>query len=112
MHGVGVVHRDVKCENILLTGNYNVRVADFGFARFVGRGRNPGADTVCGTLAYSSPELLSGARPYNPVASDVWAVGVVLFMMANNVAPFRDKRKEDMLKKQVLTSDGSAGTSA
>lgn len=101
MHGVGVVHRDLKCENILLTDNYNVRVADFGFARFVSRGRNPGVDTICGTLMYSSPELLSGTRPYNPVATDVWAIGVVLFMMSNNVAPFRDKKKEEIYKKQV-----------
>ncbi|XP_025204917.1 testis-specific serine/threonine-protein kinase 3-like [Melanaphis sacchari] len=101
MHSMGVVHRDLKCENILLTSNYNVRIADFGFARFVDRGRNPGADTLCGTLTYSSPELLYGKRPYNPVFSDVWAIGVVLFMMANNKAPFRDKTKEEIHRKQV-----------
>lgn len=101
MHGVGVVHRDLKCENILLSRNYNVRIADFGFARFVAHGRNPGADTVCGTITYSAPELLYGPRPYNPVIADVWSIGVVLFMMANNVAPFRNKNKEDIYKKQV-----------
>ncbi|VVC38410.1 Protein kinase domain,Protein kinase-like domain,Serine/threonine-protein kinase, active site [Cinara cedri] len=106
MHTAGVVHRDMKCENVLLTGNFNVRIADFGFTRFVGRGRNPGADTVCGTLAYSAPELLAGTKPYNPMAVDVWAIGVVVFMMANNVAPFRDKFKEDMYKKQVTKHFG------
>ncbi|CAH1715085.1 unnamed protein product [Aphis gossypii] len=101
MHTMGVVHRDLKCENILLTSNYNVRIADFGFARFVDRGRNPGADTLCGTMTYSSPELLFGHRPYNPVVADVWAIGVVLYMMANNMAPFRDKTKEEIHKKQI-----------
>lgn len=101
MHGEGVVHRDLKCENILLTSDYNLRIADFGFARFVGPGRNPIVETVCGTVAYSSPELLAGTRPYNPMAVDVWAIGIVLFMMANNVVPFREKHKENMYKKQV-----------
>lgn len=104
MHSMGVVHRDLKCENILLTSNYNVRIADFGFARFVDRGRNPGADTLCGTMTYSSPELLFGKRPYNPVVADVWAIGVVLYMMANNMAPFRDKTKEEIHKKQVSSN--------
>lgn len=101
MHSVGVVHRDLKCENILLTGRYNLRIADFGFARFVDRGRNPGAYTVCGTMTYSAPELLYGKRPYNPVATDVWAIGVVLFIMANNVPPFRNSNKDNLHKKQV-----------
>ncbi|XP_050431107.1 testis-specific serine/threonine-protein kinase 2-like [Adelges cooleyi] len=102
MHGVGIVHRDVKCENILLTAKLNVRVADFGFTRFVGRGRHPGADTICGTLAYSSPELVTATRPYNPVAADIWALGIVLYVMANNAMPFRDKNRDEMYKKQML----------
>lgn len=101
MHALGVVHRDLKCENILLTANYNIRVADFGFARFVDVARNSSVSTVCGTMAYSAPELLSATRPYNPMGVDVWAIGVVLFLMANNVAPYRNKRKEDIYKKQV-----------
>lgn len=101
MQALGVVHRDLKCENILLTSNYNLRIADFGFARFVDITRNPSVSTVCGTMAYSPPEVLSATRPYNPMAADVWAIGVVLFMMANNVVPFRNKRKEDVYKKQV-----------
>ncbi|XP_026808872.1 testis-specific serine/threonine-protein kinase 3-like [Rhopalosiphum maidis] len=101
MHRMGVVHRDLKCENILLTRNYNVRITDFGFARFVDLGRNPGVDTACGTMLYSSPELLSGQRPYNPVLVDVWAIGIVLYTMTNNKEPFRDKNKRAMLKKQL-----------
>ncbi|XP_025412862.1 testis-specific serine/threonine-protein kinase 2-like [Sipha flava] len=101
MHRVGVVHRDLKCENLLLTINYNVRVADFGFARFVSRGRNPRAKSICGTQTYLSPELLLGTKPYNPVVADVWAIGVVLFMMANNLPPFNDSRKKDIINKQL-----------
>ncbi|XP_050527921.1 serine/threonine-protein kinase H1 homolog [Daktulosphaira vitifoliae] len=101
MHSVGIVHRDIKCENILLTAKYNVRIADFGFTRFVGRGRHPGADTICGTLSYSSPELVSALRPYNPIAADIWALGVVLFVMSNNTTPFKDKNKDEMYKKQM-----------
>ncbi|CAI6373954.1 unnamed protein product [Macrosiphum euphorbiae] len=101
MHGVGVVHRDLKCENILLTSRYNLRIADFGFARFVDRGRNPEANTVCCTMTYSAPELLYGKRPYNPVAVDVWAIGVVLFIMCNNVPPFRNRHRKDIHRKQM-----------
>ncbi|CAI6373953.1 unnamed protein product [Macrosiphum euphorbiae] len=104
MHGVGVVHRDLKCENILLTSRYNLRIADFGFARFVDRGRNPEANTVCCTMTYSAPELLYGKRPYNPVAVDVWAIGVVLFIMCNNVPPFRNRHRKDIHRKQVSCS--------
>uniref|UniRef100_A0AAG5D1G0 Protein kinase domain-containing protein n=1 Tax=Anopheles atroparvus TaxID=41427 RepID=A0AAG5D1G0_ANOAO len=95
LHESGVAHRDVKCENILLSANFNVKLADFGFARYVTQKNRQVqmSTTFCGSFDYSAPELLKG-KPYNPKASDIWALGVVLYMMLNKSIPFKGKTRQ------------------
>uniref|UniRef100_H3C9R9 Ribosomal protein S6 kinase related n=1 Tax=Tetraodon nigroviridis TaxID=99883 RepID=H3C9R9_TETNG len=77
LHDFGIIHRDVKMENILLTDNGHLRLADFGLSRRLERGGR--AFTICGTIQYMAPEVLSGG-PYNH-AADWWSLGILLFSL-------------------------------
>jgi len=87
-HGRGVVHRDVKPENILLGAAGAVKVTDFGIARLVSGDADPGITAVgrvVGTPRYLAPEALAGAAP-DP-RMDVYAVGIVLREMVAGPEP-------------------------
>ena len=83
LHRQGFVHRDIKCENILLDRENNIKVTDFGFAKKIARNKNGGpllSETYCGSYAYAPPEILKGIA-YDPCLSEIWSMGVVLFTM-------------------------------
>ena len=87
-HGAGIVHRDVKPSNIMISNNDTVKLLDFGIAR---RFDDLGAAVTAvghmvGTPTYLAPEQIEGG-PASP-ATDVYAVGVVLFEMLTGSAPF------------------------
>jgi eukaryotic-like serine/threonine-protein kinase len=87
-HGRGVVHRDVKPQNVLVDASFGVKVTDFGIARLVGGDADPGITTlgrVIGTPRYLAPEALAGAPP-DP-RMDVFAVGVLLREMLTELPP-------------------------
>ena len=98
-HDRGIVHRDLKTANIVITADGLVKVLDFGLAEQVGSGifegstRSfavaPGASSVSGTLPYMAPEILRGeAADYR---SDLWALGVVLYESASARLPFEGR---------------------
>ena len=88
-HKVGIVHRDVKPANIMVSYGGDVKLLDFGIARRLDdlAGEVTAAGEVVGTPTYLAPEQIEG-RTTTP-ATDVYAVGVVLFEMLSGVAPFR-----------------------
>jgi serine/threonine-protein kinase len=85
-HRGGIVHRDVKPGNILLTRDGEVRVSDFGIATSVDQDTLAHADAMLGTAAYIAPERISGL-PATP-ASDIYSLGVVLYLMLAGRPPF------------------------
>ncbi|MFH0798641.1 MAG: protein kinase [Pseudomonadota bacterium] len=104
-HNRGVIHRDFKSANIVITPEERVKVLDFGLAkRFspmtgeetVTRTQesltSPGA--VVGTLAYMAPEQLRGETA--DARSDIWSLGVVLYEMASGVRPFQGKTNYEL----------------
>lgn len=101
LHGIDVVHRDLKCENLLLFKNNRVKIADFGFARSCvdADGRRILSETYCGSAAYAAPEILKGTK-YQPKAYDMWSTGVILFIIACGSMPFDDGDIRKMLKTQ------------
>ncbi len=86
-HAHGVVHRDVKPANLLLSGDGRLHVADFGVASATGAAPMTMAGTVLGTAGYLAPEETEG-KPATP-ASDRYALGVVAFELLTGERPFR-----------------------
>ena len=82
-----ICHRDIKPDNILIDSRGNCKISDFGFA-IVMESEDALTDTICGSLPYEAPELLKRER-YNPFAVDVWAMGVMLYVMLNSRLPFK-----------------------
>jgi beta-lactam-binding protein with PASTA domain/tRNA A-37 threonylcarbamoyl transferase component Bud32 len=86
-HGHGIVHRDVKPENILIARDGTVKVADFGLARAYADSYVSQAEgTVTGTVQYLAPEQIHG-EPADP-RTDLYAVGVVMFELLTGRAPY------------------------
>ncbi|CAI5516702.1 unnamed protein product [Closterium sp. Naga37s-1] len=93
LHAHGVVHRDIKSENMLLTASRRVKVADFGVARI--EAENPKDMTgATGTLGYMAPEVLD-CRPYNHRA-DVYSFGICLWEIYCCDMPFPDLDFKEM----------------
>lgn len=87
-HRIGMVHRDVKPENVLLGTDGSVKVADFGLAR-IAEGSMPTTTrgVLFGTVAYVAPEIVTVGS--SDARADVYAAGIVLFEMLTGKAPFR-----------------------
>ncbi|KAL1493961.1 hypothetical protein ABEB36_009640 [Hypothenemus hampei] len=100
-HDRGVVHRDIKCENMLMDIGWNIKLSDFGFARGHMKPKNGQpilSETFCGSYAYASPEILRGI-PYQPQFADIWSMGVVLFAMVFGRLPFDDSNYKELIKQ-------------
>ncbi|XP_041972688.1 testis-specific serine/threonine-protein kinase 1-like [Aricia agestis] len=102
LHELEIAHRDIKCENVLLTANYNVKLSDFGFSRYCvdDDERRVLSETYCGSMSYAAPEILRG-KPYHPKPTDLWSLGVILFVMLNKSMPFDNARMRKLYEQQM-----------
>ena len=100
LHSNSIFHRDLKLENILLTkdvdNNVKIKIIDFGFSIWM-------VDVYkeklfCGTNVYMAPELLL-KKPYLPGPTDIWALGVVLYVFLYRKFPFKAQTKHEIFRK-------------
>jgi len=87
VHDAGVVHRDVKSENVMVTREGRVVVMDFGIARTMGSTTLTAADAVLGTVSYMSPEQATSSHVEPP--ADVYSAGVVAYELLTGRVPFQ-----------------------
>ncbi|XP_034763460.2 ribosomal protein S6 kinase-related protein-like isoform X1 [Acipenser ruthenus] len=101
LHDFGIIHRDIKMENVLLNDRGHLRLADFGLSRRLERGGK--AYTICGTMQYMAPEVLSGG-PYNH-AADWWSLGILLFSLAAGKFPVSAEPDHSSMLRMVRRSE-------
>ncbi|KAJ3328816.1 hypothetical protein HDU76_009237 [Blyttiomyces sp. JEL0837] len=99
-HANQIVHRDLKPENILLDANGNIKLIDFGFTNIVREGTQ--METFCGSPAYAAPEMIA-RKKYDGKDVDIWAMGVILYVLACGQLPFDDKHMGKMFTA-ILTA--------
>jgi serine/threonine-protein kinase len=99
-HGCGVIHRDLKSENVVLEprrdGSDFVKVLDFGIAAFIGSGDQ----SIVGTPEYMAPEQIRGEPPQ--VATDLYAMGIMLYEMIVGRTPFAGVTLTSLLERHLL----------
>ncbi|KAK3069390.1 hypothetical protein LTR53_012304 [Teratosphaeriaceae sp. CCFEE 6253] len=98
LHERWILHRDLKTSNILLNNRGEVKVADFGMARFVGDPGPANLTQMVVTLWYRAPELLLGAKEYDG-AVDVWSLGCVFGELLTKQPVLQGKNEVDQLSK-------------
>ena len=96
-HGLGVLHRDVKPENIMIRDDGVLKLMDFGIAQIVDSHRMTVTGQLLGSPAYMSPEHVEG-RPLD-FRTDVFSVGILLYQLATGELPFKGRNPHEILKR-------------
>lgn len=102
-HLAGVVHADLKSDNIILdqrrAGADVVKIVDFGIARLITAPRDGEERTVCGTPEYMAPEVISGGQP--SFASDLYGIGIILYELLVRETPFFAQSTSEILTRHI-----------
>ena len=93
IHSRGIVHRDIKLENILLDLNNIIKICDFGVGKLIKP--NTILKDQCGTPVYMAPEIIRG-EGYHGFPVDIWSAGVALYIMLSGNLPFNKDKDHDL----------------
>ena len=96
-HSLGIIHRDVKPENVMVRKDGAIKLMDFGVAQVVDLERMTVTGQILGSPAYMAPEVLDGKTL--DFRSDIFSLGVMLYQMATGVLPFAGKNPHEVLKR-------------
>jgi serine/threonine protein kinase len=94
-HNHGIVHRDVKPENIMVNTKNQIKVMDFGLAKLKGSLKLTRTSSTVGTLAYMAPEQIQGSEV--DARGDIFSFGIVLYEMLTGMPPFRGEHEAAMM---------------
>lgn len=86
-HSKGIIHRDIKCDNLMVTPGGRIKVMDFGLAKLKGSVQVTKSGKTVGTISYMSPEQVRGEEVDE--RSDIWSVGIVLYELLTGKLPFK-----------------------
>lgn len=101
LHEHSICHRDIKLDNILIDSKLEPKLIDFGFATCLDKEKK--VKMFCGTPSFMAPEIVSKVE-YRGEPADVWALGVVLFVMVAGYFPFKGQSDKELYQK-ICSSD-------
>ena len=98
MHEIGIAHRDLKLENILLNNKKDIKIIDFGLSNSYDKNSDELLHSSCGSPCYAAPEMIKGIE-YRGINTDIWSSGIILYLMLCKSFPFNDKNNSKLYKK-------------